>query len=62
MDSEIKVLIPRLRDYLMMGGTAEGVLTLFAQHGLRVISEDEGEFLDWAEFREFAEMPCEGTA
>lgn len=62
MDDELSRLIPRLREYLFFGGTAEGVQTLFQQHGMRIISEDDGEFLDWCEVREFAEMPVEGTA
>jgi hypothetical protein len=62
MQEELDLLIPRLREYLFCGGTAEGVKTMFEQHGMRIISEDEGEFLDWCEVREFAEMPVQGTA
>lgn len=28
----------------------------------RLITEDEGDFLDWAEVQEFLAMPVEGTA
>ena len=63
MQEEIERLIPVLRSYLLHPrATAAGVQALFERHGLRVITEDEGDFLDWCEVREFAEMPVEGTA
>lgn len=63
MQDEIERLIPVLRGYLVTHpGSAEGIQALFARYGLRVITEVEGDFLDWAEIKEFAEMPVEGTA
>ena len=58
-----RALLADLRSYLVRyPGSAKGLGTLLAKHGFRLITEDEGEFLDWAEIREFAEMPVEGHA
>lgn len=61
MDDDLERLIPALRTYLLHpGACAPGLRALLEHNGMRLITEDEGEFLDWAEVRDFMEMPTAG--
>ena len=63
MEEELNRLIPSLRAYLLHPrANAKGMTALIERHGLRIITEDEGEFLDWAEVQEFLSIPVEGHA
>lgn len=63
MDDDLRDLIPELRTYLLHYPVCpEGVRELFESHGYRIIDADEAEFLEFCEIREFAELPCEGSA
>lgn len=61
MDEDLERLIPTIRTYLLHpSASAPGLRALLEHNGMRLITEDEGDFLDWCEVREFAEMPVAG--
>lgn len=62
MEQRLTELLPRLRQYLAGPASAEGLLALFEQHGLVLVSEDQAEYMDQCAYEDLLQWPAASQA